>query len=297
LPTNVAEGEQELSEPGEVTVRDLLQDIWRLRFRLVAVALLGAALGLAWGLTTDRLYQASTLLSPVLDDGSGGRLGGLGSIASQYGGLASLAGINVSGGGKKEEAIAVLQSQLLTERYIKEANLLPILFADKWDASAGQWKSTAAGQVPTVWAGNRYFRTSIRQVTSDAKTGLVVLSIKWKDPKLAASWANDLVRLTNEYLRDKAIDESQRNIRYLNAQANQASAVEIRRAIYSLLEDELNREMVARGRAEFALKTVDPAFVPEKPSSLGPITLAILGLLAGGLFAVIGVFAVRVIRY
>jgi uncharacterized protein involved in exopolysaccharide biosynthesis len=43
--------------------------------------------------------------------------------------------------------------------------------------------------------------------------------------------------------------------------------VELRSVIYSLIESEIKKAMLARGDIEFALRVVDPAVVPEKPSS------------------------------
>jgi hypothetical protein len=40
-------------------------------------------------------YVASSIVVPVSNSSSGGALGGLGSLASQFGGLASLAGVAV----------------------------------------------------------------------------------------------------------------------------------------------------------------------------------------------------------
>jgi uncharacterized protein involved in exopolysaccharide biosynthesis len=281
-----------ISEPGEISVRDLVLDVWRRKFVILVVAIICAALGATFGLMTGRSYSATALLSPVED--SSGNVGGIGELASQFGGLASLAGLNIAGGGKKQEAVAVLQSELLTEEYIKRSGLLPVLYAKLWDAQKLKWRVNAAAEVPTLWKANRLFRTQIRQVTQDPKTGLVELTIKWKDPVQAARWANDLVRLTNDYLRDKAIAESTRSIAYLNGQAAEAQSVEIRKTVYSVLEQELNKEMLARGREEFALKTIDPAFPPERPSSLGPPTLAVLGFLIGGLVAVTYLFGRRI---
>jgi uncharacterized protein involved in exopolysaccharide biosynthesis len=244
-------------------------------------------------LLRSKQYEAITVLSPALDEAASSRMGGLGALASQYGGLASLAGLSVGSGGKREESIATLQSELLTERYIEENDLLPVLYASQWDSHSKKWKST---KVPTVWKANRDFKRRIRDVTDEKKTGLVYLTIKWNDPDLAAQWANDLVKLTNSYLRSKAIQEAERNIAYLNEQAAKTDIVEARRAIYSLLQDEINKQMVARGREEYALKVLDPAVSPEKPTSFGPPTLAALGLLVGFFAAMLFILARRVLQ-
>jgi uncharacterized protein involved in exopolysaccharide biosynthesis len=277
----------------EITFRDLLKELRASKLLLSGLVAMCTLAGVAIGLFTDREYEASTVLLPVTDDATG-RGGGLSALASQYSGLASLAGINLLGSasGKKDEALAVLESELLTERYIHDNNLLPVLYAKQWDATAQKWRPTDPKKVPTLWKANRNFK-KIRSVVDDKKANVVILKITWTNPQQAATWANDLVKMTNSYLRDKAIQEAERNIAYLNEQAAKSNVVEARKSIYSLLETEINKEMLARGRFEYALKVVDPAFVPEKPSSAGPVLLGLLGFGLGCTVAVLAVFARR----
>jgi uncharacterized protein involved in exopolysaccharide biosynthesis len=121
-------------------------------------------------------------------------------------------------------------------------------------------------------------------VLTDNHTGLVTMSIKWTDPVAAATWANDLVKLTNDYLRKKAIDEAERSIAYLSEQASRTDVVGVKQAIFSILESEINKETLARGREEFALRVVDPAVPPEMATSPVASLWAIAGLI-GALMA------------
>jgi uncharacterized protein involved in exopolysaccharide biosynthesis len=273
-----------------MNINELLSHIWRRRVLVIAASFVGAGLGLAAGALIEETYTAEVVISPSASEPGSAGLGGLGALASQYSGLASLAGIAIEGGGE-EEAVAVLQSELLTRTYIEEQNLLPVLYADEWDASARRWKSSDPDKEPTLWKANQFFKREVREVTEDLKTGLFTLAIEWRDPNVAAKWANDLVKLTNSYLQTKAIRESERNIAYLNEQAAKTDVVEARRVIYTLLQEEMNRQMLARGRDEYALKVVDPAFVPESPSSPSPIVLALAGLLIAALLAVAWIVA------
>jgi len=271
-----------------MTLRDVLAEIRFRKWSLGLFVLVFALGGVAIGLLSQKEYLASTVLSPVIE-GESRNFGGLSALASQYSGVASLAGITVPGGKGKDEAIAALQSELLTETYIREQNLLPVLYANLWDSVHGRWLTSDPEKTPTLWKANRLFGRRVRTVMEDKK-GLVVLSIRWKDPKLAAQWANELVKLTNQYLRDKAIQEAERNIAYLHEQAAKTSVLEAQKAVYSLLESEINKEMIARGREEYALKVIDPAFVPERPSSPGPLLLGVLGFGLGCTAAVLIAF-------
>jgi uncharacterized protein involved in exopolysaccharide biosynthesis len=262
----------------EITLREIIDEIRSCKLWLGLLVLFLTAAGAIGGWLAPKEYKASTVLSPVTDNGS--QLGGLSALVSQYSGLASLAGMTLPGSKDKEEAVAVLQSELLTQQYVRDNNLLPVLFASKWDAAGHRWRSTNPKDIPTLWQANRLFVKDIRGVAED-KNGLVILSIKWKNPAQAAQWANDLVRLTNSYLRNKAIQESERDIAYLNQQAAKTNLIELRNAIFALLQNEIKQEMIARGRDEYALKVIDPAYVPEKPSSAGPLLLSLLGFGVG----------------
>jgi uncharacterized protein involved in exopolysaccharide biosynthesis len=267
----------------QVSVRDLLLFLWRNRWIALATAgvcAIGAAL-VSFMVTPK--YTATMTIIPVSNE-TGTGLSSLGSAASSLSGLASLAGVHLGGEGKAEmEALATLQSQILTDTYVQQHNLLPILFSSQWDAASGKWKTRDPKKIPTLWKANQLFKGTIRTVEENTRTGLVTLSIKWKNPQLAAQWANGLVQLTNDYLRQKAIDESERSIAYLNQEIARTNIVEVKNAIYTLMEEEIKKEMIAKGRDEFALRVIDPAFPPER-KSFPQRFLWILGGALGGLF-------------
>jgi uncharacterized protein involved in exopolysaccharide biosynthesis len=265
----------------EIKLRDVFEAIRRFRVAVLICLIIGTCAGSALSLLSDKKYEAAIVVSTVSDDGLSGRLGGLGALAGQFGGLASLAGISIGGNNKRDETIAVLQSEFLTEKYINDHNLLPVLFSKYWDSGTGKWNTTDKKRIPTLWKANRYFNKSIRKVTDEKRTGLVYLKIEWKDPAVAALWANDLVKLTNSYLRDKAIVESEKSIAYLREEGAKTDSVDARHAIYTVMENEINKEMLAREREEYALKIIDPAVPPERPSSFGPLGMGIFGFVAG----------------
>jgi uncharacterized protein involved in exopolysaccharide biosynthesis len=237
--------------------------------------------GLAAGLLRPTRYTASIVVAPVSSSPTGGQMGGVGGLISQFGGLASLAGISLGEDAKRAETLAVLESSALTERYIAQNNLLPTLYPKLWNPTTRRWRTSDPNKVPTLWKANAYFTKKIRLVSIDAKTGIVTMQITWIDPKQAAIWANGLVSMTNDYLRTQAIAEAQRNIDYLNDQGAKTTVVSIKDVIYNILENEINKEMLARGTREYALKVLDPAQPPERPSSLPPIVLAFIGFVGG----------------
>jgi len=231
----------------------------------------------------------TVVVLPASNDIGSSRGGGASSILSQVG-LGSIAGLSSSDSGRKVKAVALLQSESLTHRFIAANNLLPVLFASRWDPVRRSWKSNDPADIPTLWAASQRFG-KIRSVDENRTSGLVTLRISWRDPTIATKWANDLIAMTNEYLRNKAIQESDRNVAYLNEQALKTNEVQVRQAIYSLLEEEFKKLMLARGNEEYALRVVDPAFAPDKPSYPDPVIWVLIGVVLGFFVAVMIAFA------
>ncbi len=276
----------------ELSLTDVIEFLGRNWWFILSVSIVCALLAALAARLVPRKYESTVLLMPVSAPSSASGLGGLSSVVSQLGGAASLLGLGSSAGASgKAEAIATLQSQAIAERYIQDRNLMPILFSKAWDNAGQKWISDDPKKIPTLWQGMNFFLKGVVNVTDNAKTGLVLLKIIWKDPKVAATWANELVKATNDYLRGKAMKESQRNIDYLSEQAAKTATVEVRNAIYTVLETEIKKEMMARGSEEYALKVIDPAIAPESPSSPRPVfwTLGgfIVGLVLGTFIAIV----------
>jgi len=233
------------------------------------------------------MYRSEVVIWPA------DSVSGMGTLGSQLGGLASLAGINISGGGKKsDEALEFLRSRAFTAGFIQRHALLPVLFADKWDSLRNQWRKT--DDVPTIAQGVAKFSKKVRQVDEDRRTGIVTLSIIWSDRVAAAQWANWLVAEADKALRDRAIAQQSRSIDYLKAEAAQTTTVDVGNAISKLMETELNNAMVARTRDAYAFEVLDPAVVRDPRDRDSPNKPLIVVLGAGLGFAVgVAVAAVR----
>jgi uncharacterized protein involved in exopolysaccharide biosynthesis len=278
-------------ERHEIHLEEFIHLVWRSKWFILAVTgvITAVTAVVAWSMPSE--YQATVIVSPVTNSSSGGGSRLAASVA-QLGGLASLAGISVEGDNRRAEALAILQSEALTQKYIADNNLLTVLFSDKWDSVAEKWKVGSREPVPTLWKANRLFEQRIRTVVDDKKSGMVKLTITWTDPQLAAKWANDLVALTNSYLRNKAIAESERHMAYLSDQATKTDIAHVRDAIYDVLETEIKNVMMAKGTDEYALKVMDPALPAEQRYSPKRF-LWLGGGVLGGLFLSILIVVVR----
>lgn len=270
------------ADDDQVTLRDLILAVWSRRWLAVSVVAACTCIALGIALLLPPIYQAQTLLAPASESSTNSRLS---MLNSQFGGIASIAGVSLnSGSPASQEAFAVLKSRSITNRFVEMNKLLPVLFADDWDPESQQWTSE---KPKTLWDAYALFDHKVRTATEDKKTGLVTLSIEWKDPVAAAAWTNELVALTNQTLRDRQIERSNRNLAYLKKQLEITNVSEVRQAIYRLVESEVKSVMLAQGDDEFAYRVLDPAVVPERKAKPHRLLIVVAGFLAGGVLAVL----------
>ena len=196
----------------------------------------------------------------------------------------------------KDEALAVLRSRELFDTYAKEKNLLPVLFEERWDPQANAWK-VPPDRVPTLREAYRLFDTSVRDIEEDRRTGIVTLALTWKNREQAVTWARDMIALANKQLRARALDDAERNMRYLTDEmrnSNRAIAQNaLNNALAAAYEKQLQNYMFAKGQDEYAFRIIDQPTVPDERERVSPKqTLIVVAGFIGGL--VLAIFAAYV---
>ena len=237
------------------------------------------------------VYRSTAVLVPAGPDRG---LGGAGATLGQLSGLASLAGISLSGrDGNVEEALAVLTSRQFLERFISDYRLLPKLFPPSWGASLRR-RITVDEDTPTLAQAYKVFSQNLLSVTQDRRTGLVSVSVDWKDREEGASWVNELVRRVNEEMRSRAISSANASTAFLERERTTTEYVETREVINRLIEGQIRQRMLATVSTEYAFRVVDRALPADKKEPLRPrklrlIALGFLAGLAGGCLAILSI--------
>jgi uncharacterized protein involved in exopolysaccharide biosynthesis len=220
----------------------------------------------------------------IVSANNDGFMAGLGGLSGQFGGLASLAGLSLPKSGNWDQAIAKLRSRHLIEALVNNNNLLPQLFPDKWDVSAGRWLDGPEKQ-PSMGDAVQLIRQRVLQIREDPKTGMVTVRVDWGDPMLAAKWANQLVALADAEMRREAIDDSSQALTALRGELDRAEQVELRSAISRLMEAQVKTKMLATIREEYAFHIIDPAVPADLDKRVQPTRTVMV--LAGGILGVI----------
>ncbi len=281
-------------EEEEIDLLEYGRVIWKNRKLIAAVTFAAALLAALVSLMMPNIYRAEVLLAPV--GGEGGKGGGLAGALGGLGGIASLAGISLPAGGNTEEALAVLKSRAFIWKFVRDNKLMPVLFADDWDAAHRRWKERDPEKRPGMWDAYRLLTKSVMKVDKDKKTGLVTVAVEWKDAELAAKWANALVARVNEYLRQRAITESDANLKYLNRELARTQVEDIRKTLFELISQEQKKAMLANTREQYAFRVLDSAEPPDKKARPKRTLIVVLTAFVAGFLAVIFVFVREGVR-
>jgi uncharacterized protein involved in exopolysaccharide biosynthesis len=272
-------------ERSELTLLELVRLVWQRRTFVALLAISGGVIAAVWSLFITPQFQTQVVVMPaVSDDNTSSTLQGL---VGQLGGVASLVGAGMPGSQGREEAVEFLRSRYIADRFIASNNLAPILFAEKWDAAAKTWQRSKIP--PTAGQVYRRFATRVLSIHEDRRTGLVTVSMTWSSPQQASAWANGLVQLTDTELRRRAIDEAKKSIAYLNSELDKTQVIELRQAMYRLLETQIRTIMLANGREQYAFRVIDPAVTPDLTDRVRPkrVAMTLTGVIVGLVIAVL----------
>jgi hypothetical protein len=265
---------------------EFLRFLWRGKWQIGACLVVALGIAILIITTAEPLYRAKAVLRIV----SNNRLNSISGMPGGISGLASLAGFNLGGDDELGVALGTLKSHSFTADFIQDRNLMPVLFADRWDAAAKAWR----GRAPTVTqAVDRFDRGGIRKIVEDRRTGFVVLQIEWKDPRVANQWLAGMVSGVNKMLREQKLREAAKSVAFLERQINQTQAIGVREAAYRLMEVQMKEMMIASTQEDYALKFVDAPIAQVAPQDRiwpRPFLILACAVMLGGMLGLLLAF-------
>ena len=294
----------------EIDLRELFAVIWQGKWLIIAITTVFAVGAVFFAISQPNIYKSEALLSPADSEQSGG---GLAALAGQFGGLASMAGINLGGGGgvdKTKMAIEVMKSRQFASEFIQKHHILAdLLAAEKWnmadntltydadlyDAAQKNWVREVKPPFkpePSMQEAFKVF-SKIIVVNSTKDTGMVTISVEHLSPSLAQQWVNWLVQDINNVMKERDVAEAIKSTAFLESKIQQTNVADIRSILYKLIEEQAKTIMFAEVRDEYVFKTIDPALVPEEKSKPKRALICVLGTMLG---VMLGVMLV-LIRY
>lgn len=291
------------STDDEIDIRELLSALWKGKWLIIIITTLFTIGAGVFAFSQPNIYRAEALLAPASEEQGGS----LSALASQFGGLASLAGVNLGskkGTDKTELAIEVLKSRSFASEFIRKHNILPdLMAAKKWNrdtdtliydeddylADTKTWiRDVKAPFKPEPSMQEAYKEFSkVFGVSSAKDTGMVKVSIEHISPNIAEQWVTWLVQDINKVMKERDVTEAQRSTEFLNKQIALTNVADIKTVLYKLIEEQAKTIMFAEVRDEYVFKTIDPAIAPEEKAKPKRVLICILGLILGAMLGVV----------
>lgn len=286
-----------VSSDDEINFAELFAALWVGKKMIGGTTFIAALLSIVISLSLPNVYTATTLLSPTEQSS-----GGLSSLISQYGGLASLAGLSLPSGGDASKAqlgIQLIQSRAFISDFVARRELLPDLMAvDSWsiDTNKVTYDPDIYDEVKKVWtreieapflpkpSDQEAFKEFIEilTVSEDPQTGFVSVSIEHQSPIIAAQWLQWLIEDVNAAVKAQDVSEATRSIEYLKKQVANTPLADLQAMFFELIQSQTETVMLAEVRPEYVFKTIDPAVAPEEESSPNRALICVVGTLLGG---------------
>ena len=297
------------NQDDEIDLVELWRAIWAGKFTIIIISMIFAVASVFFALSKPDIYKASAILAPASSEGGGG----LGAMAGQLGGLASMAGISLGGGGgvdKTALALEILKSRSFIENFITKHDLLvPLMASEKWDMAsdtlilnektydktAGKWiREVKAPKKPepSSWEAYQAF-SQLLTGSQDKSSSMVNMDIEFYSPAIAKQWLTWLVEDINEYMREQDQVEAQASIDYLTNQLGKIKVATMETVFYQLIEEQTKNMMLTMVKKEYVLKTIDPAQVPDTKAGPKRALIVVLGTMLGGILSVL----IVLIRY
>lgn len=286
----------EIQSTDEINLKDIFSILRKGKWWIISVTFLFATASVVIAFYLPNEYKVTAIVQPNESNNAGK----LSSLAGQFGGLASLAGIDLGAGGPSDAIIAmeIMKSWGFAEEFIEKYNLEVPLFAAKdwiqsedkliidaelYDEKTKSWVRTPPkGKTvnPTSWELYERYR-EVFSISQDKDTGLVSISIMHYSPSLSKQWVVWLVQEINDYMKRKSLDETSQSIKYLEQNIKQTNIAEIRTAFSQLIQEQIKTKMLAEVSKEFIFKTISEAKVPEEPSGPKRVIIVLLGIVLG----------------
>jgi capsular polysaccharide biosynthesis protein len=283
----------------DIEISEVFKFLWDQRILILTFSILGALISASYALILPNVYQSRGVVT-VVDDS----VSGLSGLASQYSGLASIAGVDI-GGGAGQNATAVAMARIKSFDFFRDylyddliVNLSAVSYWDAdsnqlildptiFDASKGKWGQNENGvsMKPTPQSAFLDYLGAI-SITHTKSNGFIDIVVEHQSPFVAKRWVTKIIESVGMDLRAKEIDEAQRSLDFLSGKLQETNVVALSETYSQLIEEQLKRITLAKAAENYAFDVVQQPYVRERKSAPNRKVIVIIGLITGAFLAI-----------
>lgn len=264
-------------EEGEIDLGEYLAILRKVWWKAALCALAIGIITAVVMLQSPNIYQATALITPVLDEKK--QNPALGALASF--------GLELGGPSKVEDLETLFRSNDLAVRVFKKYDLWPVVLGSRFDPASGtfnpSWfsrlfESEKKERMPGDWDAIRAARTRLK-VSVNRKVGTVSVSFESPSAEASANVVRYFIDEGKSRLQEEALDRATKNKKFIEDQIGKTVDALTRDRLYALYGQEVEREMLARNREQFGFRIVDSPRAPDTKSRPARGRAAILATL------------------
>ncbi|WP_404401823.1 LPS O-antigen length regulator [Idiomarina seosinensis] len=286
----------------DVNIIEIWQVAWRKKWFIIAFTSIFAVLSVVIALSLPNIYRAHVTVGQSEESKSGGLSG----LASQLGGLGSIAGLGGLSAQQTDKgaiALEILSSRAFLSEFITKYDILPeVMAAEEWspisrklsydtdiyNPETGEWTRDVEPPKkpqPSMWEAVDEFRNNILVIEQDKETGFATIVVFHPSPEIASVWATRLLADLNKVMRLRDVTEAERSIAYLEERMQETRLTSMQDVFAELIEQQMQTMMLANVRDEYIFETLDPAVEPEKKAKPNRPLICVVITLLGGIIA------------
>jgi capsule polysaccharide export protein KpsE/RkpR len=268
-----------------ISLKELFGLLWKGRNLIILITSLFALGSIYYAWSLNDYYKSSASLS-IAQPAPRPSISGLG-------GLASIAGINISPVGVQGPMYIntirsrsflkhllsvdenVLPSLVAAESYDKESKKLKFN-SDVYDAANKKWLSTKPTHI-------QIFGTYMRAVNVDFHEirQTMDVSVEHISPIFAYEFLDLIIHEADSLLRQRDMQRSSEALKYLTSELSKISLLNIKSSINQLILSQLHTQMMARVSSNYVVNVMDPPFIPISTSKPSRSLIRLIGITLG----------------
>ena len=274
----------------EIDIKKLFFLIFDKKVLIASITSGFAIIAIIYSLMIPNQYQSTIIVAPI-ENNANKMSGALSSSA--LGGIASMAGIDISGEGVSEYKIAiqVMQSWGFIEQFISKNQLESYLVTvTGWDSKENKLiyddslydpkNKKWLVPIPTSWALYKAFKNRL-MIGEDPKTGMTTVSFKYFSPSHARDFLQLYIQDINDFMKLRKLETVDKSIDYLQEQINKTMISDMENVFYQIIAEQTKTKMLAEAMPEYTFVTISKAMIPEEKSEPTRSLIVIISTILG----------------
>jgi len=283
----------------EIDLKEIFNILWTAKKLIIQITAIFAIGSVVFSLSLTNYYKSGALLLARSTSETQG--------LSRYSGLAAMAGVSLpsSGDDKAAQTIELIKSRKFVKHLLTFENILPSMMAAKsynsesqellfdqklYDSETKTWKRKPKKNrpiIPSYLETHEEYTDNMLSISQDKITGFISINIEHISPLFAKELLDLIIRESNELIRKKDMEESKQGLEYLTSELSKTPFVEIKESINSLIEAQLETQMLAQINQDYILIEIEPPFIPEEKSKPSRSIICVLGTMLGGMLSML----------